>query len=183
MSDTVWKLNTSNKGKLEEFQQLFAKYGIKLESTHLDLKEIHADPLTVVAHKASQVDEYVLVDDTVLDIDGVDVGIHIRWFLEHLNNYMGHSASWKVFIAYRKEGNVFIYKGQVEGTIVAASGQGGFGFDPFFLPTGQQQTLAHSKLDQVNARALAVEAFILDNKFATVKAIDEWHGDWQRSSE
>lgn len=175
-----FKLNTSNQGKLKEFQILFGKHEIKLESTHFDLKEIQADPLTVVAHKASQMEDYVLVDDTVLDIEGVDAGIHIKWFLEHLHSCIGHEASWKVFLAYRKGEEVFVYKGQVEGIIVEASGEGGFGFDPFFLPNGSEHTLAQSKPDDVNARALAVEALISECPFAKLKVIDKWEGEWQK---
>ena len=36
----TFALNTSNKGKLQEFQRLFSKYGAKLTATEIDLKEI-----------------------------------------------------------------------------------------------------------------------------------------------
>jgi len=176
-----WKLNTSNRGKLEEFQKLFAHYGATLEATQVDLDEIQTDALQVVAHKASQLEENVLIDDTSLDIVGAEVGINVRWLLEHLPNFLNKKAYWHVFLAYRVGEQVFIYKGEVEGTIVAARGEGGFGFDPFFLPDGTQQTLAQSKPDQVNARALAVQALMDDQKFATVAAVHDWKGPWQKS--
>ncbi|PJD97960.1 MAG: hypothetical protein CK425_02195 [Parachlamydia sp.] len=175
-----WKLNTSNQGKLEEFQKLFAQYGATLEATQVDLDEIEADPLQVVAHKASQLHERVLIDDTALDIEGAEVGIHVRWLLDHLPNLLNKKAYWHVFLAYRVGEQVFVYKGEVAGTIVASRGGGGFGFDPFFLPAGAQMTLAQSKPDQVNARALAVKALMCDQKFATVQALYDWEGPWQR---
>jgi inosine/xanthosine triphosphate pyrophosphatase family protein len=56
-------INTSNPGKFEEFKRLFAKYGIPLTATHEDLAEIDADPVAVVAHKATSVPENVIVED------------------------------------------------------------------------------------------------------------------------
>ena len=41
----MWKLNTSNQGKFEEFKRLFAHHGVELDTTHIDLKEIDADIL------------------------------------------------------------------------------------------------------------------------------------------
>jgi inosine/xanthosine triphosphate pyrophosphatase family protein len=69
-----WKLNTSNPGKFEEFKRLFAQNGSGLEASHFDLQEIDATPIEVVAHKASQLAENVVVEDTILDIERASVG-------------------------------------------------------------------------------------------------------------
>jgi XTP/dITP diphosphohydrolase len=175
----LWKLNTSNKGKLEEFQRLFAKHGVALTSTQIDLNEVVADPLTVITHKASQLEPYILVEDTSLDIEGAAVGINVRWLLDNLQDFVGHKASWCVLLAYRSNDQITVFKGEVQGTIVASRGIQGFGFDPVFLPNGSSRTLAESKPDEVNARALAVEALIKNDVFATTKAIYEWDGEWQ----
>lgn len=175
-----WKLNTSNPGKLGEFQRLFKKYDIDLLNSDVDLKEIEADPITVIAHKASQLDEMILIEDTSLDIEGANVGINIRWVIDHLNDYVGRQATWTVLLSYRKGDEVIIYKGEVKGFIVPPRQDGGFGFDPVFLPLNSDQTLAEAKPDHVNARALAVEALINNNKFAIVKAIYDWDGPWQK---
>lgn len=174
-----WKINTSNLGKLQEFQRLFAKYGITLLSTSIDLREIASDPLSVVAHKASQLAEFVLVEDSSLEIEGAAVGIHVRWLLDHLSEYIGHKAIWTVLLAYRQGDEVMIYKGEVQGKIVQARGEQGFGFDPVFLPTGSNLTLAESKPDQFNARALAVNALMKNEILTIVKTIDRWEGSWQ----
>ncbi len=187
----AWKLNTSNKHKLQEFQQLFAKHGYILSATHLDLKEIVADPLTVVVHKASQMGELILIEDTSLEVEGAEVGINVRWLLEHLSDYVGHKACWRVLLAYHSGNQVFVYQGVVNGTIVSSqgvsgqgvSGQGvsGFGFDPIFLPEGSDATLAESKPDEVNARALAVEALFENRPFAIKPLMTSWEGEWQES--
>lgn len=174
-----WQLNTSNKGKLEEFQRLFAKYGVSLSSTQFDLDEIDSDPITVAAHKASQLGEFILVEDTSLDVEGASVGINVRWLIDHLDEYIGRKAIWRVLLAYRQGDDIFIYAGEIRGSIVPTRGNQGFGFDPVFLPDGSNQTLAESKPDEVNARALAVDALMNDKIFAVERAIYDWDGPWQ----
>lgn len=175
----TWKLNTSNQGKFEEFKRLFSQHGQNLETTHFDLNEIDAEPLRVIAHKASQLEEDVLVEDTSLDVEGADVGVNIRWLLDHLKDYVGHKAVWTVLLAYRKNRQIHIYKGSISGTIVTPKGQTGFGFDPVFLPDGATTTLAESKPDTVNARAKAVEALIKDDVWMLHPMIEHWDGNWQ----
>lgn len=175
----LYRLNTTNRGKLEEFRQFFAAHGQQLIATDTDINEIDSDPVTVVTHKASQVPEGVLVDDTSLEIEGAAVGIHVKWFLEHLHEYIGRKAHWIVLLAYREKNMVHIFKGEVLGTIVERRGKGGFGFDPVFLPEGCTQTLAESKPDAKNARALVVEAFMKKQLYESRPMLQEWEGRWQ----
>lgn len=174
-----WKLNTSNSGKLKEFQELFGKYGYTISSTNTDLDEIDSDPVKVVVHKASQLDEYVIVDDTSLEVEGAEVGINVRWLLNNLTDYIGHQATWKVLLAYHTNDQVFVFEGIVHGTIVDPKGQDGFGFDAVFLPNGQTKTLAECKFDAINARALAVDALLQNKPCAIESLILAWDGPWQ----
>jgi XTP/dITP diphosphohydrolase len=176
---TDWKLNTSNQGKLKEFRKIFGKYGADLHATTHDLKEVDADDLTVVIHKASQLDEHVIVDDTSLNVEGADVGVNVKWLIEHLGELIGKKACWNVLLAYREEDMVYIYQGEVMGTIVKAKGNSGFGFDPYFLPDGSKLTLAEYKPDNLNARALAVDALMSDVTLTIESTINDWKGPWQ----
>lgn len=150
-----------------------------ITSTEIDLKEISADPLTVVVHKASQIGEEILVEDTSLDIEGAEVGINVRWLLDHLSSFVGRTASQRVLLAYLKEGLVYVYEAKVDGVIVMPRGNGGFGFDPVFLPNGSEQTLAQAKPFAVNARAKVVEAFVKGPPLVVTPAIRYWNGPWQ----
>ncbi len=180
MENIKWKLNTSNLGKFEEFKRLFAKYECTLTATHFDLNEIDADHVSVVVHKASQMGENIIVDDTALEIEGTSVGVNIRWVLDHLPDYIGRSADWIVLLAYRQNNEVLIYKGRISGTIVESRGANGFGFDPTFLPNGSEKTLAESKPDEFSARAKAVEALIKGKVWTKHPVIDKWEGSWQK---
>lgn len=181
MKHSSWKLNTSNPGKFEEFKRLFAQHGSPLETSHIDLKEIDADPIKVIAHKASQLGENVIVEDTSLDVEGADVGINIRWLLDHLTEFAGRKAEWTVLLAFRQNNQIYIYKGSVSGIIVPPRGQAGFGFDPVFLPNGSTQTLAESKPDLFNARAKAVESLLEGKAWTQHPVIEHWEGPWQKS--
>lgn len=176
-----WKLNTSNLGKFEEFKRLFAQYGEALEATHIDLEEIEADPIKVIAHKASQMAENTIVDDSSLEVEGLSIGVNVRWLLDHLPGYVGHKAEWTSLLAFRRDDQIFIYKGSVLGSIVKPRGKSGFGFDPVFLPNGAIETLAESKPDAYNARAKAVEALMQDHEWIIHPVIDDWQGPWQNS--
>jgi XTP/dITP diphosphohydrolase len=178
----IWKLNTSNPGKFAELKRLFAQNGSDLEASHFDLEEIDADPIQVIAHKASQLAENVIVEDTSLDIEGASIGINIRWLLDHMSEYKGRKAQWTVLLGFRQGSEIYIYKGSQAGTIVLPKGEGGFGFDPLFLPDGATQTLAEFKPDTINARAKAVEALIKGNIYIKHPLIEKWEGLWQKNS-
>jgi XTP/dITP diphosphohydrolase len=177
--EQLWLLNTSNPGKLKEFERLFAKHGAALKSTQIDLHEILADPVTVVVHKASQVGDGVLIEDTSLDVEGADVGVNVRWLLENLKDYEGRKAVWRALLAYQKNGLVYVYEGITTGTIVQPRGDEGFGFDPVFLPDGAEHTLAQQKSDAINARAKAVEALFEGSLLTTSPPLTNWEGTWQ----
>ncbi|MDP1879318.1 MAG: non-canonical purine NTP pyrophosphatase [Parachlamydiaceae bacterium] len=183
MKCSTWKLNTSNLRKFEEFKYLFAKYGSILETTHFDLKEIDADPIKVVAHKASQLGENIIVEDTSLDVKGASFGVNIRWLLDHLTEYEGRKAEWIVLLAFRQDNEIYIYKGSVSGIIVLPRGSAGFGFDPVFLPNGSTKTLAESKPDLFNARAKAVESLLKGDVWTKHSIIENWEGSWQKNDD
>lgn len=176
-----WQLNTSNSRKLEELRRLFAKYDISLNATSIDLKEIDADPLTVITHKASQLPERVLVEDTSLDIEGLDIGVNLRnkfhWLTQHADLCIGKKATWTVVLAYKEGDNIYLYEGKVRGIIINPQDQKSVGFD--FLPEGAEHTYSDARPEHFYPRALAIKAFIEQQPTTIRPVIDEWHGSWQ----
>ena len=173
------KLNTSNPNKIKEFAVFFADEGIHIDVSHQEVREIIANPIQVVAHKASQLGENVLVEDTSLDVAGEDVGVKVRWLLDRIATFIHKKAVWRVLLAcQKKDGLVYVYEGITHGTIVPAQGKG-FGFDPFFQPIGSKTTLAVAKPKHISARAKAVSAFVQHLPIARQKPIRNWQGAWQ----
>jgi inosine/xanthosine triphosphate pyrophosphatase family protein len=168
-------LNTSNPNKLREFQQL----GLSdLQIMRKDLPEPDADPLTVIRSKASQIGPNVLVEDTSFDVEGADVGVNVKWMLGRIEEFVGRRATFRVLIGLLRGGQVEVYEGVVEGTIVPPRGEG-FGFDPVFLPDGARETLAESKPPRFNARALAVAKFKSNRPRWVLDPLPQWEGKWQ----
>lgn len=173
------KINTSNFNKFREFQRMFARHDILLEATSVDLREIDAEPEMVVAHKATQVGDNVVVEDTQLDVEGADVGVNVKWLLDHLHQFEGRKAVWTVLMGMKQQGKVDLYRGVVQGRIVKPRGNSSFGFDSIFEPLGSTQTLAQDKPDDVNARWLCVDNLARGIVHATRAPIIDWEGKWQ----
>lgn len=171
-------LNTSNPHKLREFKRLGLGH---LEMLGRDLREPDADPLTVIRSKASQMGPGVLVEDTSLDVDGEDVGTNVKWLLASLDRYVGKKARVRVLLGVLDEGVVYVYRGEVPGTLVPARGTN-FGFDPIFLPDGASLTLGEDKPDRYNARALAVAALKAGRAYRELAPLTDWDGPYQGDS-
>eukprot|EP01006_Ploeotia_vitrea_P025554 TRINITY_DN58427_c0_g1_i1.p1 TRINITY_DN58427_c0_g1~~TRINITY_DN58427_c0_g1_i1.p1 ORF type:complete len:425 (+),score=53.87 TRINITY_DN58427_c0_g1_i1:35-1309(+) len=175
------KINTSNANKFREFSRIFAKYGILLDATKTDLKEIDATPIQVIAHKATQVGDGVIVEDTSLDIeDATDAGVNVKWVLNNLTDYVGRKAVWRVLLGLKRGETVTIYEGVVNGQIVHPRGDSSFGFDPIFQVEGKDFTLAEMKPDNCNARSLAIENMCNGTVYCEHDPIYDWNGKWQQ---
>ncbi len=79
----------------------------------------------------------------------------------------------------RHGGEVRLYRGVIEGVISKALGEGGFGFDPYFLPNGETKTIGQSKPDRLNARAIALEAWRGGRCDGVYPVMTDWDGQWQ----
>ena len=170
----MWVVNTSNKGKRSEFLGFF---GDDVKFLEHDLEEPSSDMVTIVRYKASQF-EGVVIDDTSLEIEGVDVGVNIRWFVDRLDECLGKKAVFTCLVGLNKEGKVHIYKGVCEGTIVEPRGES-YGFNKYFLPVGSDKTFAQEKPDSINPRKIAVDNMIRGNAWKVCEVLKTWDGEFQ----
>lgn len=163
---------TENKGKLEELEKLLAHFDIEVltlasfpdyvapEETGVTYEE----NACLKAEAAMQ--EFnlpILADDSGLSIAALngDPGVYsARWaendsgerdfqyamqrVLKALEGQEDRSASFHTVLALAVPGQqTRVFYGQVDGEIQhAPRGEGGFGYDPLFQPTGYEQTFA-----------------------------------------
>lgn len=84
--------------------------------------------------------------------------------LEKLNGISNRKARFKTVICLILEGKEYFYEGFVEGVITDNyKGDGGFGYDPIFIPNGYDRTFAEMTLEEKNQlshRAIAVQKMI-----------------------
>ncbi len=88
--------------------------------------------------------------------------------LRKMEGERNRSARFRTVITLILNGKEYQFEGIVEGEIaVAESGNGGFGYDSIFIPTGYTQTFAELTADEKNkishrGRALAAFQYFLD---------------------
>lgn len=124
-------------------------------------------------------------DDSGLEVDalhgepGVDSAFYsgsrnaeknIDKLLTNLNGITHRQARFRTVFTLVLHGVEHQFEGTVEGQILLAPrGEGGFGYDPVFLPDGYEQTFAEMSLDKKNtishrSRALAKMVAYLENQ-------------------
>lgn len=170
----MWKINTSNKNKLEEFR----RYLGNVEAFSHDLEEPDSDLITVIQYKASQFED-VLVDDTSLEIEGIEAGVNIKWLLEKMPDFIGRKAIFTCLLGINREGKISIFKGVTEGRIVAEAGNS-FGFNNYFLPDGSQKTFGEEIPDEINPRKIAVDHLKSNQSFQQLPILKVWNGKFQK---
>jgi non-canonical purine NTP pyrophosphatase (RdgB/HAM1 family) len=177
---------TGNKNKLAEVQSILPK----VKGIQLDLPEIQSlDAKKVIAAKldeASKVrDGPFIVEDTSLSLDCLNglPGTFIKFFLQQLRReglaeLADMKGNWgaeaKTCIGYlaNKNAEPQFFEGTLRGTITMPKIDSPFGWDPIFVPEGQEKCFAEMTPEEKNAismRRIAVEklANYLEDEKAT----------------
>jgi XTP/dITP diphosphohydrolase len=177
---------TNNKKKIEE-----VKSALGDKFTIISLEEIgcqHELPETgdTLEHNAFQKARYVkdhygvdcFADDTGLEVEALDgaPGVYSGRFageprsdernvdllLDKMGGKENRKARFRTVIALIMDGEEHAFDGVAEGEIIHERiGNGGFGYDPVFIPNGFQKTFAELTLEEKNSishRGKAVKA-------------------------
>ena len=174
---TVLLLGTKNRGKIAEATELLADVdGLELlaftDRPFSDVDETGDTFLANALLKARSISEEtglpVLSEDAGLEVDGLDGAPGVRsarfagepvdyarnnvLLLEKLRGVFDRRARFVAVAALRlPDGQTFITTGALHGTITERLvGEGGFGYDPLFVPDGHAKTLAEMSLPEKN---------------------------------
>ncbi|MGA8665107.1 MAG: non-canonical purine NTP pyrophosphatase [Thermoplasmata archaeon] len=154
-----------NPGKVREVRRVLAPFGVRVRWTRRDLPEPQAATLEeVVRAKLAAVRGprgYVLVEDSGLFIPSLNgfPGVYSAHFLEtwgfgpmfELLRTRSRGAYFETVAGLRKGARTWTFSGEVRGSIAPrARGQGGFGYDPIFIPRGWDRTFAQVPDDAKN---------------------------------
>jgi XTP/dITP diphosphohydrolase len=176
-------LASANPGKQREFAALLAPLGVELimQST-LGIGAVAetgasfaANALLKAAHAAAHSGLAALADDSGLEVDALngEPGIHSARFAgepasDAANNQrliqelagvpdVRRSARYRCVLALVRgpnDGLPLFAEGSWEGRIAQCSrGEGGFGYDPWFVPAGLEVTAAELSADDKNQRS------------------------------
>lgn len=174
-------LATHNRHKVEELSAMLSELPVQILSFHdfPDMPDVAEDGATLTENaikKAREVASFTglpsLADDTGLEVDALGGSPGVRsarfageppnWednnrkLLSDLNGIEGsaRAAAFRcvVALAMHGEDKVRTVEGVTRGVILKAPrGQGGFGYDPLFLPDGHDLTYAEMPSDEKNA--------------------------------
>jgi XTP/dITP diphosphohydrolase len=157
---------TNNPHKLQEVQLILEGWHIQsLAECHISC-EIPETGQTLEANaieKATFIRDHYHLDcfaeDTGLEVEALDgaPGVYTARYagaladatsnmlklLHALEGARNRKARFRTVLALCLEGEVHLFEGIVDGTIaMQASGKGGFGYDPIFIPDGYKKTFA-----------------------------------------
>ncbi|CAM3659514.1 RdgB/HAM1 family non-canonical purine NTP pyrophosphatase [Erysipelothrix urinaevulpis] len=177
-----------NEGKIKEFHSILEPLGfevLKASDFNVDVSMIEETGTTFAENaliKAKAVYEIiklpVVSDDSGLNLDAFPelLGVYSARFMEnepyHIKNKTilkkyetesNRKANFESCVVYY-DGHAHSFSGIVEGEIVdKIKGEGGFGYDPIFKPSGYSQTFGEMSVidkDKISHRARALNKFV-----------------------
>ena len=181
---TTLVLASHNKGKIKNLQELLMPFGITLKSAlDLELPEVVEDRDTFTGNATKKALSAVeatglpaLADDSGLCVDALGGGPGVftaRYgdynrlldeLVETPEGYRDAHFICVLALALPGQKEVKTFKGRISGRIhTEASGTGGFGYDPVFIPTGHDKTFAQlpaSVKNTISHRARALKALL-----------------------
>ena len=179
-----------NKGKIAEVRQILEPLNIRiLSSDDIDFPEVEETGTTFEENaklKALTTAKFCktvcLADDSGLCVDALDgsPGVHSARYVPNrdfnkailkLLKEMKKSSSTSraahlscVIVLGYPDGSYHSFEGRIDGTIAfEPSGDGGFGFDPIFIPSGYDKTYAELETvvkNKISHRAQALKKLI-----------------------
>ena len=176
-------LASNNKNKLREFRQIFLSKKIislddinfnrEIDETGTTLKQ---NALIKVREVFSYSNKICISDDSGLEIDYLngEPGVYsaryagnnassidnIKKVLNNLGEAKNRKARFKTVIAYKDSMTEAVFEGEINGNITKSiRGEGGFGYDPIFIPNNYNITFSEMTPEQKNKishRSLAI---------------------------
>jgi XTP/dITP diphosphohydrolase len=168
---------STNQNKYREVQSILSSHGIAVDFAQLNLVEVQSDSLEEIAgEKAksafSQVKRPVIVEDDGLFIDALKgfpgqysshafKTIGNEGIMKLMAGSADRSASFRSLIAFYDGQHLSISEGRVDGKISYKITEGGWGYDPIFIPAGIDITFAQlkEKKNEYSHRKKALDNF------------------------
>jgi XTP/dITP diphosphohydrolase len=164
---------TSNLGKLLEAEKFLSPLGYEIKQLKISYPEIQSSKLEEVATfgiewilKEKGIKGSIMIEDAGLfvtalnDFPGVfsaDVfkTIGLEGILRLMEGEEERSAHFTSCIAYCGKGSEpMFFKGKVDGKIaLEPKGEHGFGYDPIFVPKGEEKTFGQMEAEEKNTHS------------------------------
>ncbi len=168
---------SSNENKFREVRSILSSSGISVELAQISLVEVQSDSIEqIVAVKVKSafalVNRPVIVEDDGLFIDSLNgfPGQYSSFVFRTIGNAgimkllagtVNRSASFRSMIAYYDGEKMSISEGRVDGSISDRITEGGWGYDPIFIPAEAGLTFAQlgERKNEYSHRMKALQEF------------------------
>lgn len=174
---------SSNIKKIEEYKSLGFDLIFKSIS---DLKEVLSTDIDVITYKTLEVPDLHIIEDTSLDVEGLDIGVNIKFLINQLKtdkNLNNKKLKWKVLLGIKENNKINISEGIVEGYLNNNFlNPNAFAFDDIFYINNQSlHELKQQNPKKYNARFLAMSNLINKNFILSldIDKIPKWKGKYQ----
>ena len=168
---------SSNTHKFEEVHRILSNLGLEINLFKIILEEIQSHFLSEIAKRKaidafSKIKKPVIIEDDGLFIDALNGfpgpyssyvydTIGNKGLLRLLENNESRNAKFVAIIAY-SDGidDVKLFESSISGKISLSIEDGGWGYDPIFIPDGETKTYANvSDKDNLSHRAVSLKKF------------------------
>jgi len=175
------KIVTSNNGKIKEFIDIFEKTHFNPVKTNIDYPEIQASSLEEVVDFGlswlqGKIKPPFVIDDAGAFIDNLHgfPGVYSRYVydtiglegvLKQMENVDERKCTFRCVLGLMTEnGEKHKFVGECKGVLIDEQrGDGGFGYDPIFIPEGLDKTFAELPPEEKNSishRGIAMRKLI-----------------------
>jgi XTP/dITP diphosphohydrolase len=179
---------TNNQHKIDEIQAILGDHFKIIPLSEIGCNEDIPETSQTIEGNAIQKAQYVnekykvdcFADDTGLEVEalggqpgvksaryagpGHDFDANVTKLLKDLNGHLSRRARFKTVISLITSDNEMLFEGIINGIITTERrGNGGFGYDPVFIPDGYDQTFAEMSPELKNTishRAIATRYLI-----------------------
>ena len=168
---------STNESKFNEIFLYLKSFNIEIEFVRFGTLEIQSNKLEEIALQKSKeafekIGRPLIVEDTGLFIDSLKgfpgpyssyvlKTIGNQGILDLLLNSADRSALFKSVIVYKDNNNNMIFSGDTRGTISDHITEGGWGYDPIFIPQGS--SISYGQLGIANKMGISHRTHALNN--------------------
>ena len=168
---------SSNNHKFEETQRILSNLGLEINMFKTTLEEIQSNSMNEIAKRKAldafrKIKKPVIIEDDGLFIESLDGfpgpyssyvydTIGNKGIMRLLENIETRNAKFVAIIAYCDEENVAnLFESSIPGKISLSIEEGGWGYDPIFIPDGESKTYANvSDKDKFSHRSASLKKF------------------------
>jgi len=169
---------SSNTHKFEEVHRILSNLGLEINLFKIILEEIQSHSMSEIAKRKaidafSKIKKPVIIEDDGLFIDSLNGfpgpyssyvydTIGNKGIISLLENIKSRNAKFTAIIAYCDGvDDVQLFESSITGKISTSIEEGGWGYDPIFIPEGESKTYANVlDKDKFSHRSASLKKFL-----------------------